>query len=417
MECPGCFWSTSVKKQEDAPVPAAKTADPGPRPQSAPNFTAIFDSVRPVILPFFILIAAAAVVVPNWPRIETFLRQREESILAGKAAVIKPDGLDGQAVHLDDLSDEEKAVLTSRIQLAADRQPDAEENKILQNAAPFQTGFSEKIPSQAWTYEKFKQVLGEEERRYKVPLPGSYKGKLEGLFKKNYLPGADAFKAGDLARARDFWVKSLAFPVYSNNLAKHRGVALTMLRPFINDTLSKIGTINSTLTEQKVRDKERALFDQHAELRPLIEKKSWPEAAAVILKIEDSIGELENAGRLTGNPHPYPEEINRVDEEIRATLFDILVPQAPAVSDLVPLEQDIQAKKKVIESFLAENLKAQQEKYDEALEMIRGQNWLEAEKKFREIELPAALAADAREKVKVLQKLQKPALDSGPKSS
>lgn len=421
LECPGCFWSTSVKKAEEAESTAAKIfpSDPVSTPKSTLDLGAFFNSSRPAILPALTLTAVAALLIFNWSRIEQFLRQREAGIRAQNSegrAVIKAGVLDESLISFDELSDDEKQILQNRLELNANRPAAAEEEKILRNVAAFQTGFVEKIPSQAWTYEKFKEVLAAEERRFKVPLPGSYKGKLEDLFKKHYLPGAEAFKAGDLVRARDLWVESLAFPVYSKSVAKHRGVALTLLRPFINDTLSKIGTINSTMSEQKTRERERELFEQYSELRSLIGKKSWPEAAAVFLKMEEKIGELENAAKTAAPPPPYPEAVNQVDEGIRATLFDILASPPAAISDIAPLKQDLLAKKKVIESFLPENLSVQQARYDEAMDLIQAQDWLQAEKKLREIELPPALYADAQEKVKILKKLQKPTLDSGPKS-
>ena len=415
--------------EADVEPSAPKVSVPAPQKKSAPPFAALFDTLRPVILPALISIAGAAILFLNWPRIEKFLRQREESIRAKKSnasTLIPAGGSDESVAGFEALSEEEKAILSGRLELAAGRLPDAEENKILKSTAKFQTGFAEKIPTQAWTYEKFKQVLADEESRYKVPLPHGYKGKLEDLFKSKYLPAAEAFSAaggsafggntGDLVRARDQWVESLVFPAYSGDIARHRGVALTMLRPFISDTLSKIGTINSMLAEQKVREKERALFEHYTELASLIEKRSWPEAAAVILKIENKLDALENAAQTAENPPPYPAVVNQVDEGIRATLFDILALPPPAISDIGPIKQDIQAKKKVIESFVPESLNAQQAKYEEALEMIRARDWLAAEKKLREIELPPALVADAREKVRVLKKLEKPVLDSGSKS-
>ncbi|MCM8775562.1 MAG: hypothetical protein NC930_04330, partial [Candidatus Omnitrophica bacterium] len=256
-------------------------------------------------------------------------------------------------------------------------------------------------------------LISDQERFYQITLPRSYKKKLENVFLQSYLSAAEAFKSGDLGKARDLWAESLVFPIYAGDIQKHRGVVLTMLRPFVNDTLSKIGAVNHMLIVRQVRDKESALSDRYAELCRQIENRAWAEALSSILKCEEEIQALESPGMLVAEPPPYPAGIREVDRDIQATLYELLKPSPVTVADLGPIKQDLALKKKVIQGFLPENLEKVQKCYHEALEMVHQQRWDEAERLLRGVEYPVVLAKDAQEKVKILKKLKMPALDSG----
>jgi hypothetical protein len=183
-------------------------------------------------------------------------------------------------------------------------------------------------------------------------------------------------------------------------------VVLTMLRAFINDTLSKIGAINNTIAEQKIREKEMALSEHYDELSRLIEQKSWPEASAVVITLNQIFDQLEQPEQVSGVGAPYPQAIQRVDQDIQATLLEIQNAPSPAVSDFVPMKRDVAQKRLVIESFLPDKLKVIQEYHDQALRHIRDRSWNEAEKSLRQIIYPIFLWKDAQEKMKILKKLQ-----------
>lgn len=422
LECPGCFWSTSVVKEEDR---AEAEKNKAPIAESArPNFS--LSGLAPVLRLLGIIAAVIILFFASiWifkPFIQAVGRRGKSIQLSFKeqAEHQKPQKEKKQTVKkggkilspFEKLSEEEKNILNRKVQLSADRPVSPEEQKILDLRAPFQTGIVEKIPSQSWTFEKFKGMIAEQERFYKVPLPRSYKSKLEDLFKAKYLAAEEAFKAGNIGQARDLWVESLAFPVYLNNLARHRGVVLTMMRPFINDTLSKIGAINSSLVEGTVRQKEQQLSEVYGKLLGLTKEHSWAEASAAILEVEKKLEELEKPDRIAGSAPPYPAAIAQVDADIQATLAAIISPPVPGIADLDPIRMDVRAKRRVVESFMAPNVEAAETQYLEALDFIQKQNWLEAEKRLRGIESPIALAQDAAEKVKLLKKLQETALDS-----
>ena len=392
LECPGCFWSTSVKREEDVAEPAALSGTDS----SKKKFS--FPSVdwKPIV---FALLAVAAfflivrVVAPALSKtagsFKLSLPKAAQPSAKEKEKPAPIPSAPAAAPGLQGLSPEEKNILAKRLQFLPDRPVSDEEHKLLDARAAFKTGYSEKLPSPAWTLESFKELIKNQEQAYQVPLPGSYKRKLSNLFEEKYLPAAEAFKAGDMIRARNGWVESLAFPVYANNIQKHRGVILTMLRPFITDTLSKIGVINSTLVEKKIRDRESDLAASYDKLTPLLNSKAWTEALDAVTALEHKLEAFANPEKLAGGPSESPAAVKLVDQDIQATLFDLLTVPPPAVSDLDPLSRDLYMKKKVIQGFLPAALEPRQTSYNEGLEAIDRGDWTGAEKKFKEVYLPA----------------------------
>lgn len=420
LECPGCFWSTSVKKEEDAlqaeeaPADAPKTKFRFSFPSV--DFKPILFAILAVAALFLVIRVIAPALSKGAASFKLNLPQKAPAPAQERQApAIRAPSI--PAPRLEALSAEEKNILAKRLQFLTDRPVSDEEQKILDARAAFKTGYSEKLPSPAWTLESFKELIKNQENAYQVPLPGSYKRKLSNLFEEKYLPAAEAFKAGDMILARNGWVESLAFPVYGSDIQKHRGVVLTMLRPFITDTLSKIGLINSALVEKKVRDREADLVASYDQLMPLLHNKSWAASLEAITAMEQKLQAFANPEKLAGGPSEYPAGIRLVDQDIQATLFDLLTVPPPAVSDLEPLSRDLFAKKRVVQGFLPASLEARQTSYNEGLEAMDRGDWAGAEKKFKEVDLPAELAGDAQKKIEILKKMQSGRLDSGEKTS
>lgn len=398
VECPGCYWSTSVKKADDSEPVASQPSAPSTAKSKGAPFS------FPQFNPKPILIALTGIVIVAgffWisPRIKNLLPAKSTK---PSVEIPKPSG---PAVSFwDQLSPEEKAALEKRVQPNTDRTPSEEEKKILEYRAPFKTGFVEQLPSQVWTIEGFRELIAEQEAFYKVPLSRSYKGKLDEGFKKNYVPGGDAFNAGNLLDARNYWIASLSFPIYGNDLQKHRGVALTMLRPFIADTLSKIGALNNALLEKQIRDQEKRVSDAYQSLFAILESSSWSDAVSKINEIRSLIAPIENQQSVNQMAPPYPPILDKVDDGIRATLIDLLNAPSPATADFGPLKSDLDAKEKVVQSFLAMTLEEQQMIYDRALDLIRQQSFKEAAEELQKIQFPIELRQDAEEKIKILKK-------------
>ncbi len=419
MECPGCFWSSSVKKQEDAEESVSQ------KPVLSKKVSVPFDFS--FAFPFVILIVLAGGLFFAWPHLQS-LRLNSLHVktphlsLKTSESIAKPKEKSktqtapptAQAVpSAASITEEDKNILSRRVQLTADRPLAEQEQKILSRRVPFKSGSIEKLPSQEWTLESFKKLVADQERVYRVPLPKSYKNKLEALFKAKYLPAVEAFKNGDELQARNLWVDSLAFPIYANDVRKHRGVVLTMIRPFINDTLSKIGAVNTMLVERKIRDKEKNAVGDYEKLLKAIEAKSWKEGSEIASGLQKRLAEFSNPDQLGGAPDSYPDSIHQVDEGIQQTLGGLLGGPPPAIADLEPIREDVYAKKKVVDGFIVENLNAAQAKYNEALDLIANKSWAEAIDKLRTLETPMALAEDAQAKIRILKKMNEASSSSG----
>lgn len=403
LECPGCFWSTSVKKAEDA---EPRTESPAQKKSAAASF-----EIPKGLLRFFIgvlmALAAAIIFLKVLPSVKESLKKRPGAVSGITIPPdVKPAASRAPAVPAGEvLTAEEKEMLSRKLEVKADRPLSPDEESVLNHQAPLKAGFIEKLPFQAWNLELFKQVLSTEEKRYKVPLPGSYHRKLENLFKEKYLPGAEAFKNEKLLEARNFWAESLAFPVYSTNIQKHRAVALTMLRPFINDTLSKIGTLNSILAERSIREREMQVTAEYGKILEMLHKKNWPEALAAMTALDRKLSEMITPA-APASVEPYPPGVNQVDDTIRGPLMDLLSVPPPALSDLEPLRADLRAKERVVQGLIPANVESAQTLYNEAFDLIQKKEWESAAKKLGAIEFPDSLVADARAKIKIIEKLK-----------
>jgi predicted nucleic acid-binding Zn-ribbon protein len=415
LECPGCFWSTSVKREEDY-EPKGLSGEAPAVANSKTAFHLTIDWGNLIRIAVFVLLLSVAVVVLilSFPTIMKFIESkvhRPASIYLIKAEGEKPQSEKQEnagmkkAVSALVLSDEEKAELSHRIELSAERSLTPEEESLLNARVPIETGVVEKLPSQPWNLDHFKQMISEQENFYKLSLPTTYRWKLEKVFKEKYLPAQDAFKAGDLQKSRDLWVESLAFPVYGNDVRKHRGVVLTMLRPFINDTLSKIGAVNNSLAESATREKELIVSGAYQKLSEDLEKKDWAGSLAQLNQLEQMTADLDKPTASAAKVPAYPASASQVDQDIMKVLMDILNPPPTSVTNLTPLEADLRAKKEVIESLLPENIGAQKNLYEEAMSLITQEQWAPALQKLRQIRYPSELVNDATVKIRILEKM------------
>ncbi|MFA6600348.1 MAG: hypothetical protein WCU74_04950 [Candidatus Omnitrophota bacterium] len=311
-------------------------------------------------------------------------------------------------------TEEDLAILKRRVSLSGDRTLSPAEQEILGRQVQIESGLVEKLPSQPWTLENFKQMISEQERFYKISLSGSYKKKLEKGFKEKYLAAQEAFKSGDLLKARNLWTESLIFPIYADDLRKHRGIVLTMLKAYINDTLSKIGAINTSLAEGVAREKELVVTEAYGALNGAIAQKSWGEALELLQRTEDSVEKLQRPDMASAQVPPYPASAGQVDQDVLRAMMDLLTPQAPAVANLGPLEEDLRAKRVVLEGMSRANVEAQKGLYDEALDLLDRGEWSPALQKLREIRTPPELKEDAAEKVRLLEKLLEGSAEAKP---
>jgi len=414
LECPKCFWSTSVK-------PAGESTDPLERLRqtSVPKSLNVFAKIQTLLPKIIVVLIGVLLVIAALvfgPRLvskmggpASFISEKiKRPASQKKTPAIKLRGGQGTAEVPPawELSEKDREILKRRLPEASERALTSEEKKILENQAAFKTGLVEKLPSQIWTLEQFNQMLDEQEKAYRVPLPGSYRKKLEKHFKATYQLSQVPFENSRLLEARDYWVKGLAFPRYSEDLRKHRGVALTMLRPFISDTLAKISVANHQLVERDVREQEKQMNDSYQSIAALVQAASWEQALIRLKLVRRQIEQFQSPQAEQRRAPAYPPEAGQVDEDIRQTLVHLLDIPAPAIADLSSLYEDLDAKTNIIRSMLPEFIQKNQERYADALKLIEQEQWQVAKEKLKEIESPSPLAADAAEKIKILEKMQ-----------
>ena len=418
-ECPGCFWSSSVKREDEL---LSQNKD-GSRSSSAPAST----SGRKVSSwnlkhLFRALLVIAILSVAGFLAYKAYTILTSSSSQNWKTFSIKPPNNSKRSEEpapdpVALLSPQEKAMLSYEVMIPMDRAPDPGEQEILGRSVSFQTGWIEKLPSAVWTLEQYQKMIAAQEAFYKMPFARSYKKKLEELFKTRYLAAADAFAKGDVLAARNFWVESLAFPLYSTDLKKHRAVALTMLRPFINDTLSKVSAMNQSLLDKGKKLKEQTLSVEYQKLTGLVAQKKWEEALTTTGQMISEVDQLRKNAMPREGPPPYPASFGTIDLDLQRPLMDLMAPSPSSIADLQPLQQDLVEKKEVIETFTEAYLKNTAAVYQAALGLIRDKKWQEAVQALGSIQGPQVLQQDAAGKIAILEKIAGRTLDSSGKTS
>ena len=421
-ECPFCFWSSSVKREDvlnsekkGALSSASKTSKNAAGRTLSGNFSRNVIYLLRMLLIFVLFVGAGFLAYKGYKLFvaSSFHGANLFSIKPQKDVKESPHSVAQGAAAL---SAPERAVLSRELAISADRTPAPEEQSILGRAVPFQTGAVEKLPSAAWTLERYQKMIADQEAFYKMPFARSYKKKLEALFKTKYLAATEAFAKGDVLLARNLWVESLSFPLYSQDLKKHRAVALTMLRPFINDTLSKVSAMNQSLVDRGKRVKEEVLSHGYQQLNGLIAQKKWTEALAQIGTMTSEVDELRKSTKPQGVP-PYPAAFGAIDVDLQRPLMDLMTPNPSSTADLQPLQQDLVEKKEVLETFTEAYLKNAEAIYHSALGLIHEEKWQDAAQVLGSIQGPPALQQDAAEKAAILGKLIPQVLASPEKTS
>ncbi len=426
LECPACFWTSSVVREaehREAQARAQQKTSQKTGSGIASAFWAAFGALKPLFIAAFILAIAAAVFVWFKPRAGTLV----ERIKSKKREIQAPEGAGRpQVLPASDnamvpkppaaLSDAENAILARKVELDSARELSSMERELLGRRAALRTGRIEKLPGPAWTLEQFKEMLAEQQNAYKIPLARSYRKKLEKLFEEKYLTAAAAFSDGRRLEARNLWVESLAFPVYAGDIEKHRGVVLTMLKPFINDTLSKIGAMNGMLAEGPVRDLEIRLNAAYEQFFGLLEAQKWDAAYDAAQSLLALTGEFDKISTQKPQVPAYPPAV-QIDRDIGKALYDLLEASQLAVADVSSLARDVRMKKQIIETLLPGRFEESLNHYRAGFAAMDQAQWQAAIDSLQKIQEPALLERDSMEKIKILQKLVQAELDSGPVSS
>jgi len=402
--CPNCYWSTSVKKDQDSPpfekIPLSKTQTLEASPEPVRPWLWVGGGL------FLLLLIGISVLAARHLKSQDEILHKIDKKNAQVIATTQPELA---------LSSEEQEILARSVSVDPGGAPTEKESQILAIPPFFRSPSQGRIAAPPWDQKQFEEFLKGTQAQYRIPLEWSYRRKLTQLFQTHYLAAAQAFEAKDYRKARDEWIRSLTFPVYQNNLQRHRGVILTLLRPYINDVLSKIGAMNTALTGRGLGAQEEKIRSAYQGLQELLEKQSWEEANAKILEITKLLEGIEKGPR-TVEPPPLPKETGLVDADIQEVLLAQAAPLQPGLPDAHSLRQDLIEKEKVIQSRLPEALEGIRKQYEEALALIKSGNGPEAKELLKKIEYPETLAQDARAKIKILDKLTSASLDSKKKS-
>ena len=401
-ECPFCFWASSIKREDEIAAEKNKISSVKPSAASHSGKKQVLPVLMLLLKSFFWIALLGGVIFLGFQLYSAWVNRGSES---GISIPISAKGVQRAPLSVEKLSPEEKDVLYREVTLPEKLEPGPAEKEILDRTVTLKTGWSEKLPSPVWTLEQYQKMIADQEKFYKIPFARSYRKKLEELFTTKYLPGADAFVQGDLLQARNLWVESLAFPLYSQDLMKHRAVALTMLRPFINDTLAKIGTLNQSLVTKEKRIKEEEVTAAYKKLSEIIRQQKWAEAIEAVDQLQPMIDQLEAAAKQPAVPPPYPAAIGMVDQDIQRPLADLLTPNPVSVADLLSLKQDLAEKRDVLAGLGGDELKKASEIYQNALVMIREEKWEEAMAALSSLQGPEVLENDADAKMTVIRKI------------
>ena len=407
--CPKCSWSTSVRKETET----LKTSAEFPRPEFSRSVTAT--SETPVSRGLWAW-AGGMILILLLAGISLFAfhHLKKQNEILKKIESKNAQVIAAQAPELE-IAPEQREILDRAVSIPMEGPVTDQEKEILTPRFNFRSQGAQGIPTPPWNEKEFEAFLKAQQAQYRMTFEWSYHRKLAQLFKQHYLPATQAFEAKNPLKARDEWIRSLAFPVYENDIRKHRGVALTMLRPFINDTLAKIGSMNASLTGSGLYALEEKAKTSYDALADLLAKQSWEEANAKLLELKNQIAETEKLPPAA-NPPPLPKETALVDQDIREVLLAQVAPAQTSAPDWAALRAELAAKENVIQSHLPASLEAVSKQYESVLQLIKNKSWAEAKEELQRIEYPGELAQDAREKIKVLDQLMQVSADTEKKT-
>lgn len=403
--CPSCGWSSSVVLASEAEAPKSKIESRTKTPVT-PGFVPGFlkFSLKALILIAILVILVWAVThllkslkkSPSKPHQKTNI-----ALPADSQNVIKP-------VAASDLSAQDKDILSSELNVSEEVELSDDDLRQLQKAVDFSSAEVQKLPSASWTSEEFKQFIEKQEQAFKMPLPRGYKKDLEELFKKTYAGAYDLFLTGKIQQARDAYVASLGFPVYMNDVRKQRAVVLTMMRPFINDTIAKIGAMNFTLARAQVGGQTAQVVTAYAALQQMIRNREWSQALVAADKLASELPDVAAALPVIQAP-PYTTGFEKVDADIQGTLLRLLA--VPTLGfDAQVLGSDLSVKKELLLELADPDRKKSVESYRAALLKIESKEWPEARRLLLEVKSPAELKEDADQKISVLNKIAQAAV-------
>ncbi len=401
--CPSCGWSSSIVLASEIAQNKASSA----KKKSTSEKSSWFFGFLIFVLKFLAFAGMLFLVVwmslKFWNSHHDPFRQSQNKKASQKINLdgSKPQPLKPMAPAA--LSVNEELALNSKIEIPQEVQLDDADQKLLQQAVDLMSGNVEKLPSGSWTLDQFKKFVEQQEKVFHMPLPRGYKKDLEELFQKTYAKAYDLFLAGKTQESRDAYVAALGFPVYENDVRKHRAVVLTMLRSFVNDTIAKIGSMNFALARQRSNGLAEQVSAEYAGLQQQIRASQWSVALNAIEKMEVLLPDASSVTATLQAP-TYVTGFEKVDGDIQPVLLKLL--QVPAWTfDPNDLKNDLDVKKTLLFKLTDPDRKSSLENYNQALEKIKIKSWAEAVAFLQVVKSPAELKQDADQKIELIGKL------------
>lgn len=409
--CPNCFWTTSIVALEQESAGGGETVVPRApvvQPESEKAHTRSRFGPRLVIPLFAIGILGAfsfvllrlGVPVPQFSSVAELIPKKQvkpfiPSMTAAKSKVMPPAE--------SFLAEQEIKELMEPLQVTIPRQLSADEEEILKKQVSVPSQLAEKPTLRIWSKEDFEKLIQSEQDQTKIKLGWSYVRSLVKTFESAYPAAFEALDKGDYVLAREFFLTSLSFRVYRNNPVRHRAIALVMLRPFVNDVIGKIATLNQYLLSQSLTQEARAVFESYQGIFPVLELQEWDRALQLIEELREKMRTFEE--RPQAAEVAYPPVFGTLDPEIQAAIRSEAVPKPEAALNLKPLTIDLGLKETIVRQNTTESLLEAQKRSEDVSRLLAAKNWSQAHETLRSMEYPPELADEARKKMALIDKM------------
>ena len=246
-------------------------------------------------------------------------------------------------------------------------------------------------------------MIESEQKKRKIRLGWWYVRSLTKIFEANYPEALRTFEGGDAVLARELLLKSLEFPVYRNSPARHRAVALVMLRPYINDVIGKIALLNQYMLSQRLVTEAGAIFQSYQALYPALELQEWDRVPGLILELKTQIHSFEN--QPVSEEMSYPRAFGSLDPELQAAVQAEGAPKPDAVINFKGLRIDLDLKEQVAKQNTSDALVQVQKQCEEISQFLQKADWESARKGLEGIQYPPELVGEARKKLALIDKM------------
>ena len=403
--CPFCFWTSAIRPLDEVDNSEAVLKKNASPEENISNKKKI--SPQSLALGIFLIVLGllAAWLFIKKPfhhdpsKAESAVNVESDTSKKSETKTIQPEPQDIAAA----LSEEEKAVLLNQVPIPIPRKLSEDETQILNRRVDFSAD-EERIPQMKfWTIDDFKKFLKKQQQSRGIYFSWGYEHALTNLFMDHYLKAEALIQSSQYEAAQLELFNSLVFPVYANDIRLHRAVALVMLQDLIKDTLDKIKALNSYLLKQKLAQEVRELRENYDGFFEVVKKEDWEEALRFVERLEEKAKSIET--QIKQSNVQYPPVVSKIDEDIQRGLSFQDEPASSFSTSLNSLLTDLRIKRNTLQQNMTKSLESVKDQYETALKAIQEKKWGEAQSALESISYPPEIAADAKHKAAILEKL------------